>query len=263
MNEDILKKGLEISKKAARSAGKVILEIYKSDFKIEYKKDNSPVTEADKRSNELILSDIQKEFPDHSILSEEYEDDKSRLKNEWCWIIDPLDGTKEFLKRNDEFTVNIALSYKHRVVLGVVYLPVNDKLYFASKGKGAYLETNNVLKKIKVSDKKENLILIKSRSHSTPMIDEMVKKNKSKISEIICAGSSLKGCLVAEGTADIYYRFGYTSEWDTAAVQCVVEEAGGIFRQLDDTEMIYNRENCLNEKGFYILNNIENRLIIN
>ncbi len=255
-------KEINFVKKVALKAGKEILKVYYSDFNVDYKDDNSPLTEADKRSNDIIVNSLLKEFPGHSILSEEFEDDLKRLDNEWCWIIDPLDGTKEFVKKNDEFTINIALSYKHNVILGVVYVPVKDDIYFATFKNGAYLENNGIIKKMHVSKKTNNLILVKSRSHSNDKIDRLIESNRNKIKEIKISGSSIKGCMVANGEADIYYRFGKTMEWDTAAVQCIVEEAGGIFKQLDDSDMVYNRENSLNEKGFYILNKIENKLIL-
>lgn len=253
-------KELYFVKKVAFKASKEILKIYNTDFNVDYKDDNSPLTEADKRSNEIIVNSLLKQFPGQAILSEEFEDDKKRLNNEWCWIIDPLDGTKEFIKKNDEFTINIALTYKHKAILGIVYIPVRNDIYFATFQNGAYLENNGIIKKLNVSKKTNNLILIKSRSHSNDKLDRLIELNKNRIKEVKVSGSSIKGCLVASGEADIYYRFGKTMEWDTAAVQCIVEEAGGIFKQIDDTEMLYNRENSLNEKGFYILNKIENKL---
>lgn len=255
-----LNKELEFTKKIVFQASKEILKIYETDFKIEYKEDKSPLTEADKRSNEIIVNNLLKEFPDYAILSEEFEDDKSRLNNKWCWIIDPLDGTKEFLKKNDEFTINVALTYEHKAILGIVLIPVTNEMYYATVKNGAFYEKNGFIKKIAVSDKTSNLILVKSRSHSTNKVDNLIELNENLITDIKTSGSSIKGCMVAKGDADIYYRFGPTMEWDTAAVQCIVEEAGGIFKQLDDSEMIYNRENSINEKGFYIINRIENKL---
>ena len=254
-----LNKELEISKKLAIIAGQKIMEIYKKDFDIEYKDDDSPLTEADKKSNKIIVKGLIKEFPEYAILSEESHDDFKRIKNDWCWIVDPLDGTKEFIKKNGEFTVNIALSYKKRPVVGVIYVPVKDKLYFASKDKGAYLlNSSKKKKKIEVSDKINNITLVMSRSHASDFVKNIIKKKK--VTQTKRAGSSLKGCMVAEGEAEVYYRYNPTMEWDTAAMQCIVEEAGGIFKQLDDSEMLYNREDSKNRKGFYILNDIKNKL---
>ncbi len=256
---DLVKK-LEVAKRLAVEAGKRILEIYETDFEVEYKDDKSPLTEADKQANEIIVTTLAEEFPQYSILAEESEDDKSRLQNDWCWVIDPLDGTKEFLKRNDEFTVNIALTFKQRPVLGVIFVPVFNDLYFAIKEQGAFYQKDCVYEKIQVSDRTENLRLLISRSHPSENLKKLIEKNKAKIADEKPVGSSLKGCLIAKGESELYYRFWLTMEWDTCAMQCIVEEAGGILRQLDDTELLYNRKNSTNEKGFYILNHIKNKL---
>lgn len=261
-----LTKQLERCKQLAIKAGQAMMQIYNSDFAIEHKDDQSPLTEADKKSNDIIVKGLKENFPDYAILSEEMKDDPSRLDNDWCFIVDPLDGTKEFIKRNGQFTVNIALAYKHKVVMGVIYVPVTKELYYASKGEGAFLEevsnkqtsNNEEGRRIRVTDKTRDLIMVGSQSHSSEKEAKLVDDNKDKIREVKSAGSSLKGCMVAKGEADIYYRFGYTCEWDTAAMQCIVEEAGGIFRQMDGTDMLYNRENNLNEKGFYVVNRKEN-----
>lgn len=253
-----LKKELDLAKDLAIKAGEEIIKVYEDTIEVEYKDDKSPLTLADKKSNDSIVPEIEKQYPTHSILCEEIKDDKSRLNNEWCWIIDPLDGTKEFIKRNGEFTVNIALTYKQKPILGVIYVPVSKELYYAVKDNGAYYEKNGKVTQIKVSDKTEDIRLVMSRSHASEKLKELIEKYNIKNS--ISAGSSLKGCLIAKGDAEAYYRFGLTMEWDTCAMQCIVEESGGIFKQMDDTEMLYNRENSLNDKGFYIINKIENKL---
>lgn len=256
----MLNQELKIAKEAALEAGQIILEVYQEEFEVEYKEDRSPVTKADFLADKVIGNKIKKEFPLHAILSEESKDDLNRLNNDWCWVIDPLDGTKEFVKKSGEFTVNIALVHKHRVVLGVVYIPVQQALFYAVKGEGAFLEEKETTQRIKVSDREYNIRAACSRSHTSLKLTKVLHKNGIK--EFIYAGSALKGCMIAKGDAEIYYRFGKTCEWDTAALQCVVEEAGGIFKQMDHTEMLYNRENTINEKGFYILNREENILNI-
>jgi 3'(2'), 5'-bisphosphate nucleotidase len=238
-----LEKELKVSVELAKKAGAEILEVYNNEISVEYKEDKSPLTLADKRSNDVIVKGVSEEFPRYAILSEEGKDDKSRLENDWCWVIDPLDGTKEFIKRNGEFTVNIALTYKKRTILGVIYVPVTEELYYASKGNGAFYEKDGIVKAINVSDAVENLKLVCSRSHASDKLKELLEDNKALIIDTRSAGSSLKGCLVATGDADIYYRFNPTMEWDTAAMQCIVEEAGGIFMQMDKSEILYNREN--------------------
>ncbi|MCG8569275.1 MAG: 3'(2'),5'-bisphosphate nucleotidase CysQ [Spirochaetes bacterium] len=256
-----LAKELDIAKKAALSAGKEILRIYQTDFEVTYKDDKSPLTKADQQANNIIVEQLSKNFPDHAILSEESKDDLQRLNNPWCWIVDPLDGTKEFLKKNDEFTVNIALTLDHQVVLGVIYAPCLDELYFAVKDQGSFIESQGEQESICVSKNTEDICLVASRSHMSEKLQKLVEIYQ--INKIQSKGSSLKGCLVAKGDADIYYRFGPTMEWDTAAMHCIAVEAGGIFKQLDDSEMLYNRENSLNDKGFYILNHPDNKLNIN
>ncbi len=251
---------IDFIKKVAVAAGGAIMKIYKTDFDVIYKSDQSPLTAADQTANQIIIDHLKRAYPHCAILSEESADDKSRLDNHYCFLVDPLDGTKEFINRSDQFTVNIALVYEGQPILAVVYAPALQKLYYAERGRGAYLKDfkSGRIKRLSVSDKLTKLIWIGSRSHSTAREAELISAHKEEIIDVISAGSSLKGCLVAEAKADVYYRFGLTSEWDTAAMHCIVEQAGGIFRQLDGTRMIYNRENNLNEKGFYIVNRVEN-----
>lgn len=256
-------KELAIAKEAAKRAGAEIMKVYESNFTdaVEYKADNSPLTDADKASNDLILTMLRDSFPAYAILSEEEKDDRKRLDNPLCFIVDPLDGTKEFIKRNGQFTVNIALAYEHRTVMGVIYVPVTGDLYYASQGDGAYLlNAEGAKERLHVSENADHskLKAVVSGSHSCENMERMIEKYEIK--DLIPMGSSLKGCLVARGDADIYFRHNPTMEWDTAAMQCIVEEAGGVFRQMDDSEMTYNRVNSLNEKGFYAINRPENRL---
>ncbi len=249
----------------AIKAGNKIMEIYNRDFAVAYKDDQSPLTEADLAADTVICDFLKERYGQYAILSEESQDNPERLGNPGCFIVDPLDGTKEFVKRNGEFTVNIAFAYNGKSIMGVVYAPVLDSLYYAADGLGAFCQSGAEegifaeKNRIHVTGKKENLIVMASRSHAGAEHNALLEKNKAKIGETISIGSSLKGCLIAEGKADIYYRTGLTCEWDTAAMQCVVEQAGGVFLQGDGTPMRYNRENSLNEKGFFILNDIGNR----
>jgi 3'(2'),5'-bisphosphate nucleotidase len=225
--EYLLPKILETSIYAAYDAGKIILDVYTKDFAVEYKDDKSPVTEADKKSNDLICDRLKKYAPYIDILAEESKDDKKRLKNKFCFLVDPLDGTKEFVKKNGDFTVNIGLSYNNKTVMGVVYAPYLKKFWYAAKNHGAYAFdlTQDIFKlfdettKIKVSDKTEELTVMKSRSHSDAETEALLEKNKHKIKTLTDRGSALKGCMIAEGVADIYYRLGPTNEWDTCAMQ--------------------------------------------
>lgn len=255
-------KALRIARDVSILAGKKILEYYTSEFKIEYKDDDSPLTCADQAADEIIVDTLKQAFPDHGILSEESTDDLSRLNKEYCWSIDPLDGTKEFVNHTDEFTVNIALIKNGEPVLGVVYVPVTREMYFAVKGLGSFYSIDGDEFINEVSRRKDRLRVLSSKYHKSDKFLEMIEKNSRKISAVEGKGSSLKGCLIARGQAECYYRFGYTCEWDTAAMQIIVEEAGGIFKQLDETEMKYNREDTLNRIGFYIINNMTNHLNI-
>lgn len=256
-------KALSVAKEAAIKAGEKILEYYYTDFEVAYKEDDSPLTCADRAADEVIGNIISKAFPDIHILSEESSDDLSRLSKSLCWVIDPMDGTKEFIHQTDEFTVNIALVEDGHPVVGVVYVPVTEEMYYASRGNGSFYEVNGQVHKNHVSERTEKLRLLSSKYHKAEDFLDLVEKNANHISSVESVGSSLKGCLIARGLAEAYYRFGYTCEWDTAAVQLVAEEAGGYFRQLDHTEMTYNREDTLNRKGFYIVNKAENILVKN
>lgn len=249
-----LSRHLAIVIELSRMASQEIMDVYASEFAVEQKDDKSPLTEADRRANAVIVKGLREAFPDMAILSEEEKDDRARLENPWCFIVDPLDGTKEFVKRNGEFTVNIALSYQGEAVLGVIAVPVTGELYYAVKGQGAHYQADphTEVECIHVSDKVSDLTMVVSRSHITDKEQAII--DSDRVTKVIPSGSSLKGCLVARGVADIYYRYGPTMEWDTAAMQIICEEAGATFRQMDGTVMRYNRADSLNSKGFYVVN---------
>lgn len=256
---------LTAAKKYALKAGKAIMEIYNtaSDMQVEYKDGDMPLTVADKEANQIIVMGLKKEFPNHSVLSEEEKDNPGRLENDYCFIVDPLDGTKEFIKRNDQFTVNIALSYKHCPVMGVIYVPVTGDLYYAQKNYGAYVRSaDGAERRLRVSENRDisSLKMVISASHECEEIKKLI--DKYKIKNFVKVGSSLKGCMIASGVADVYYRYNPTMEWDTAAMQCITEEAGAVFYQMDNTPMYYNREDSVNRKGFYILNHKANFLTL-
>lgn len=259
----MFEKELEYALKAASAAKEVILKFYKEGFHVEIKEDNSPVTEADKNSDQVIKSMLAKEFPNYAFLTEESDDDKERLKNDYVWIIDPLDGTKDFVNKDDEFTINIALAYKHEVVLGVVCAPALNVTYYGLKGAGAFkIDENNNITKIHVNDKLENLTCLRSIFHFSKLEEETISRFQDKITNVMKAGSSLKACLISEGKAEISYRLSSgTKERDTAAFQIIVEEAGGLVLKLDKTKMFYNREDVYNRDGYIIINRIENFLI--
>jgi 3'(2'), 5'-bisphosphate nucleotidase len=257
---------------SAVKAGKAILEVYDSaDMGVEKKADNSPLTLADRRAHTIIKTDIGSfGIP---VLSEEGRDIPFAERKKWprMWIVDPLDGTKEFIKRNGEFTVNIALAEGGVPTMGVIYVPVTDTLYFADRELGAF--KIDACKKLGVGEKKsaaldilESLVgkavrmplqqekgrpftIMGSRSHATPELDAYVETMRQKYGrvEFISSGSSLKICLVAEGRADIYPRLGPTMEWDTAAGQAIAVASGAqVVRHDDGNALAYNKENLLN-----------------
>lgn len=244
----ILDSLVTLARKAAREAGEKILEVYHSaDFEVETKEDQSPLTLADRLAHECIIKHLR--LTDLPILSEEGRDIPYLERKDWeyFWMVDPLDGTKEFIKKNGEFTVNIALIYQGEVILGVVYCPVLDKLYYARQGEGAYLSINKTSTQIQTSAGKHTALtrVVASRSHMNEETEAFISQYPQV--ELLNMGSSLKFMLVAEGKADVYPRMAPTMEWDTAAAQIIVEEAGGSVVQYETQEkMRYNKENLLN-----------------
>lgn len=211
----------------SRDAGAAIMAVYQRDFNVVAKSDQSPLTEADLIANQIILKGLKKLTPEIPILSEESVDDFSGPNQQsMYWLVDPLDGTKEFINQTGEFTVNIALIRKGKPVLSVVYVPVQDVLYSAEIDQGAYKILAGESIKIQASDRlsSQPWRVVGSRSHGTDMSNWLAQFERYSMMSV---GSSLKFCLVAEGQADIYPRFGPTCLWDTAAAQLVVEEAGG------------------------------------
>lgn len=243
---------------AARQVQPLILSIFNSSFDIEIKEDNSPVTTADKMADQFLINFLKESFPTHSFLTEESKHDLSRLKNDFVWIIDPIDGTKEFTRKQAEFTTNIALSYKGEIIVGVVLAPVLNELFYASKGGGAYCIKGNIKKKIEVSNKLKDLTVLCSRYHFKETEQIFIDKNKDVISTVLTVGASLKACRIAEGKAEISYRStDGTKEWDIAAPQLIVEEAGGFLLKPDGSKYEYNREDVKNREGYIIINKKE------
>jgi len=246
---------------AALEASKAILEIYHSgEFDIEIKGDNSPLTRADKASHNVIMSYL--ESTGIPVLSEEGRDIPYQERKAWkqLWIVDPIDGTKEFIKRNGEFTVNIALIENKKPIIGVIYVPVTGELYFSSKEIGAYkvkvdpdnFDVETLISKgnkLPLQREDKTFTIVASRSHMSAETREYIQQMRDLHGDVnlISKGSSLKLCMVAEGTANCYPRFAPTMEWDTAAGQAICEHAG--FEVMDwgtKKTMLYNREELLN-----------------
>lgn len=233
----------------AREAGAAIMEIYAGEFNVELKGDDSPLTCADRASHEVIMAGLQQAYPEIPILSEEGVAIPYAERSAWqrFWLVDPLDGTKEFIKRNGEFTVNIALVEEDQVVAGVVYVPAQRKTFLGIRGQGAWLSIEDqepVEIKVREADHAAGLTVVMSRSHPSPELEAYLQD--ISVAEALPVGSSLKLCVVAEGRADLYPRLGPTMEWDTAAGHAVVEAAGGTVTQVDGTPLMYNKENLLN-----------------
>jgi len=241
---------LEVVVAIAKDAGDAIMEIYDKDFQIDYKDDKSPLTEADTKSNEIICQALEKAYPEIPLLSEENKEVPYEVRKDWeyYWCIDPIDGTKEFIKKNGEFTVNIALIHKNTPVLGVVYAPALNDMYKAKKGDGAFKNGQRLPLEVNETPGK-SLRVVASKSHlseeTQAFIDEVAKSTESI--EQVSKGSSLKLVMVAEGSADIYPRLAPTMEWDTAAADAIVRESGKMTYQFANEEaVVYNKENLLN-----------------
>lgn len=238
---------IENLKNIALKAGEAIMQIYIKDFSIEYKDDKSPLTEADLKSNELICSELNRLYDNIPIMSEENKKVSYDIRKNWeyYFCIDPIDGTKEFIKKNGEFTVNIALIHNKTPILGVVYAPALNKLYWAD-GKNSY--KNNQRLPLKINENpEEELHIVASKSHLSSETQDFIDNLDSKEIEQLSKGSSLKLCMVAEGVADIYPRLASTMEWDTAAADAIVRCAGKMTYQYENNQpMVYNKKDLLN-----------------
>ena len=255
MNQtDLLEEILQLSVKA----GDAIMGIYAKDFNVEYKEDESPVTDADLAAHKVIAAGLQQLTPDIPVLSEESAGIDWVTRQTWnqYWLVDPIDGTKEFIKKNGEFTVNIALIKAGKPILGVVHAPALNVSYLAAEAVGAFKQCDDARIELKVT-KKANTGLSKvvgSRSHPSPDLAAYLEQFDDV--EMVPKGSSLKLCLVAEGEADVYPRLGPTSEWDTGAGHAVAEIAGATITQVDGSALTYNqKESYLNP--YFIVSRLE------
>jgi len=239
----------------SRRAGLEIMQWYQGDMGITKKSDDSPLTKADLASHKLIDAELTKNWPDIPVLSEESADIPWSTRKNWqqYWLVDPLDGTKEFINHNGEFTVNIALIRDHQPVLGVVHVPVADISYFGAKGHGAWRQkAASTAEKIAIRQPAASpAVIVGSRSHANPELTEQLQALGPH--ELISMGSSLKFCRVAEGLADFYPRLGPTCEWDTAAAHAVVEAAGGQVVKIDGTALDYNNKDAYLNPFFFVL----------
>jgi 3'(2'), 5'-bisphosphate nucleotidase len=237
----------------ARTAGQAILRVYAGDFAVERKDDNSPLTAADLAAHRAILDGLHVLTPPIPVLSEESADEIPwSLRRTWSryWLVDPLDGTREFVKRNGEFTVNIALIEDGQSTLGIVFAPVLNEMFVAWHGGHAYMQAGGQERRTELRARRraDPLVVAGSRSHADPRL--LTALEKVGAHQLIALGSSLKFCRAAQGLADLYIRYGLTSEWDTAAGQCVLEQAGGGVTTLDGKPLRYNTKDSLLNPDF-------------
>ena len=247
---------LELALFAAKEAGKIVMEIYNAHSAVvEIKEDNSPVTQADKAADTLIRKILHEKYPDYGMLTEESSEDFGRLEKDYVWIVDPIDGTKDFIARDGEFTINIALSYRHEIVVGVISIPAIDTIFYAEKGQGSYRIKNGTTERIHSSNKLKNLTALVSHFHQTDKEVEYLNSHKDLITKVVKCGSSYKACKIAEGSAEFNIKIGPgTKEWDIAASDIIVSEAGGIYAKPNGEKIRYNRNDVYNREGFIIIN---------
>ncbi len=233
----------------AREAGKIVLDVYGTSFTVQTKEDRSPLTQADMRSHEFITRELKTRYPDIPVLSEEGKEIPYSVRREWSrfWLVDPLDGTKEFVKRNGEFTINIALVEERAPVVGVIYVPVADVLCVADTRQGCWeVGADGARRPLRMAAHRPGtpVRVVKSRSHPSSKLEALLDRLPSY--EIIKKGSALKFCVMAAGGADFYPRFGPTWEWDTAAGQAIVTAAGGILVGFEGEPFTYNKPDLTN-----------------
>lgn len=243
-----------------RAASKIVKDYYEKGFNVEIKSDNSPVTDADKASDRLIRDTLKEKFPEYGILTEEDKDDFVRLRKKRVFVIDPLDGTSDFVAHDGQFVINLGLVEDHVPVVGVVAVPLTGEIYFAVKGQGSfYDEPGHVLKRNRVSPRLNHLCVLHSVKHVSKETLDLFEKHKDLIDRVIPMGAALKACTIARGVNDCAFTYGDgTKEWDTCAPQIIVLEAGGIYTDTKGKVITYNREDVYNHDGYAIVNRREN-----
>lgn len=252
----MLSKELETAIGLAKEGGRIVLKYYHQDYNVNLKGGKEPVTEADKASNAFITGELRKLFPDDGILAEESKDDLQRLERKRVWLVDPMDGTKEFIEKIGQFAVMIGLVENGRPVLGAVYQPTTDTLFVAGKGAGAFVVRSGSKSPLKVSEISEiaDMRLVISRSHRSPLVDE-IKQVLGVQKEVSSGSVGLKVGLMVENRSDLYIHPNpKTKEWDTCAPEIILSEAGGVFTDCWGEPLKYNKENVFNDRGFVASN---------
>ena len=249
-------KELEVARQLAREAGKILMQYYRDGAKVEWKGHDDPVTAADKAANEMLVRELQRAFPLDAILSEEAPDDTARLTNERVWMVDPMDGTKQFIERIDEFAVMIGLAVAGVPRVGVVFNPATDKMYYAAHGLGAYLETGLTTKRLRVDPQSDlrQMTAAMSRSHHSPQVDRV--RNALGITGEARSGSvGLKVGLLTEAKAHVYIHIGSkTNQWDTCGPAAILTEAGGVITDNYGAPLDFNTPNVRNMHGIIASN---------
>jgi 3'(2'), 5'-bisphosphate nucleotidase len=246
-------------KRIVSDASQAIMDVYKKNtFDTEIKSDGSPVTEADENANKIIIQSLNIISPDISIVSEETYEKSDEIPNEPYWLVDPLDGTKEFINKSEDFTINIALINNHKSVFGAIYKPLTDELFIGGKNLPAFRKQNNIKEKLQTESRTENCIICQSKSHITKREKSFIEELKNKFNsyKVINAGSSIKICYIAQGKCHIYPRFGDTYQWDIAAGHAILKASGGDILDLNLKEIIYLSSHKKKVNGFFALSDI-------
>jgi 3'(2'), 5'-bisphosphate nucleotidase len=253
-----MEKELEVAKSLARDAGRILLEFYASDTKVQWKGHDDPVTAADQAANEMIVRELHRQFPKDAVLSEEFPDDLARLKEDRVWMVDPMDGTKQFIERVGEFSVMIGLAVEGEAKLGVVCHPAVDRMYFAAPAIGAFVEEKWSTKRLRVAPISDpsQLIAAISRSHHSPKAD-LILERLGIASRLRHGSVGLKFGLIAEGRAHLYVHTGSrTNQWDTCGPEAILREAGGVVTDLNGDLLRYNRPEIRNLNGIVASNGV-------
>ena len=258
MYESILRSMIQSCQKASEE----IMRIYRRGFHVENKEDLSPVTDADIASN-AIIHDTLSTYSDIYYMSEEEEDNKERLSKDALFIVDPLDGTTDFVNRDDSFGINLAFVVNHQPVLSVIAVPARGVYAYAIAGKGSYYVFADREEKMQVSSNTKDLILLASMTHQLPSEEEVAHRHKDLVKEVIRKGACTKALYLARGKADACIRYTpYTKEWDVCAPDLIVKEAGGIFVDKNLKPFTYNREDVYNRDGYCMFNRKENFILL-
>ncbi len=251
-----MEKELEIVKTLAREAGHILLEFYRSGAQVQWKGHDDPVTAADHAANEMLVRELNRHFPNDAVLSEEFPDDLSRLGQDRVWMVDPMDGTKQFIERIGEFAVMIGLAIEGEAQLGVVYHPSLDRMFYAAPGVGSFIEEKWTTKRLRVAHPGDpaKMIAAMSRSHHSPTVDRICER--LGVTQRIHHGSvGLKFGLIAEGRAHLYIHLGArTNQWDTCGPEAILREAGGVITDITGKSLIYNRSEVHNLHGIVASN---------